>query len=92
MGSSLSFSHVIPTVLSKCRRRTQELPIYNDEHTIDRKISDMEKQTQQYIQQQIQPYHLRLQDNVHQIEVIKQRLIVLEETQKTLVENQIIEI
>lgn len=106
MGTSWSYSHVIPTMISRCRRRVQELPIYHDEttmdsiqHTLERKINEVElrqqhyqQQSHQYVHQQIQPYQLRLQENIQQIELIKQKIQILEENQKILIDNQIIEI
>jgi hypothetical protein len=107
MGSAWSYSNMVPSLLSRCRKRPfQETPPLTDDHIIltidslqgvlEKRIYEVEQQQLQYAQQcahqQFQPYHVRLQESIQQIEVIKEKIRRLEAIQQSLLDNQVIAI
>jgi TolA-binding protein len=73
------------------------------QHSLEKRIHEVEQRQQQYqkqsylhaqqcAHQQFQPYHVRLQESIQQIEIIKGKIHTLEATQQSLLDNQVIAI
>jgi len=71
---------------------TLQLSLDKRIHEVEQRQHQYQQQAHQYVQHQFHPYHVKLQDSIQQIELIKDRLHILEENQKSLLDNQVIAI